>query len=74
MDYEYYPEGIEPVLRRVAEDFHGDLIVTENGIATADDKRRIDFIDRATQGVASCIEDGLPVKGYFYWSLLDNYE
>jgi len=48
--------------------------VTENGIATSDDKRRIAFLDRATQGVKSCIEEGLPVKGYCYWSLLDNYE
>ena len=74
MDYEYYPEGLAHVLRRVAKDFHGDLIVTENGIATADDSRRIAFIDAATRGVADCISDGLPVKGYLYWSLLDNFE
>ena len=74
MEYEYYPEGLAHVLRRVAKDFHGDLIVTENGIATADDSRRAAFIDTATQGVADCIADGLPVKGYFYWSLLDNFE
>ena len=74
MDYEYYPEGIAHVLRRVAKDFHGDLIVTENGIATADDSRRAAFIDTATQGVAACISEGLPVKGYLYWSLLDNFE
>lgn len=74
MDYEYYPEGLEHVLRRAAEDFHGDLIVTENGIATADDGRRIAYMDRATQGVRACMDDGIPVRGYFYWSLLDNYE
>lgn len=74
MDYEYYPEGIAHVLRRVAKDFHGDLIVTENGIATADDSRRTAFIDTATQGVAACMAEGLPVKGYLYWSLLDNFE
>ncbi|MBQ8954275.1 MAG: family 1 glycosylhydrolase, partial [Clostridia bacterium] len=74
MDYEYYPEGVAHVLRRVAKDFRGDLIVTENGIATADDSRRVAFIDTATQGVADCIAEGLPVKGYLYWSLLDNFE
>lgn len=74
MDYEYYPEGIAHVLRRAAKDFHGDLIVTENGIATADDSRRTAFIDTATQGVAACMAEGLPVKGYLYWSLLDNFE
>ena len=74
MGYEFYPEALEHVLRRVAQDFRGDLIVTENGIATGDDARRVAFIERATQGVAQCIKDGLPVKGYCYWSLLDNFE
>ena len=74
MDYEYYPQGIAHVLRRVAKEFHGDLMVTENGIATSDDGRRVAFIETATEGVAGCIADGLPVKGYFYWSLLDNFE
>ncbi|QPK81646.1 glycoside hydrolase family 1 protein [Schaalia sp. ZJ405] len=74
MDYEYYPQGLENVLRRVAQDFHGDLIVTENGIATSDDTRRVAFIETALAGVRKCIADGLPIKGYFCWSLLDNFE
>ena len=74
MDYEFYPEALEHVLRRVAEDFHGDLIVTENGIATADDTRRVAFIQRALAGVQNCLTDGLPVRGYFHWSLMDNFE
>ncbi len=74
MDYEFYPQGLEHVIRKVAEDFHGELMVTENGIATADDSRRVAFIDTAVAGVQSCIADGLPVKGYFYWSLMDNFE
>ena len=74
MNYEFYPEALEHVIRKVAEDFKGDLIVMENGIATADDKRRIAFIEQALSGVQNCIRDGLPVKGYFHWSLLDNFE
>lgn len=74
MDYEYYPQGLEHVIRRVAKDFHGDLIITENGIATADDTRRVAFIESALAGVQKCIADGLPVKGYLHWSLLDNFE
>ncbi|MCD8366780.1 MAG: family 1 glycosylhydrolase [Clostridiales bacterium] len=74
MDYEFYPEALEHVLRKVAQVYHGELLVTENGIATADDARRVDFIQRATDGVARCVSDGLPVKGYFYWTLLDNFE
>ncbi len=72
--YEFYPQGLEHVLRRVAKDFHKPLYVTENGIATADDSRRVAFIDAALAGVDACIRDGLPVRGYFHWSLMDNFE
>ena len=74
MDYEFYPQALENVIRKVAQDFHGDLIVTENGIATADDTRRVAFIEAALAGVQHCIADGIPVKGYFHWSLMDNFE
>ena len=74
MAYEFYPEAIGNVVRAVAKDFKGDLIVTENGIATADDSRRVEFIRRAMEGVQRCVADGIPVKGYCYWSLLDNFE
>ena len=74
MDYEFYPEALEHVIRKVHEDFRGDLIVTENGIATADDSRRVEFIRRALQGVDHCVSDGIPVKGYCHWSLMDNFE
>ena len=74
MDYEFYPEGLEHVIHKVAEDFKGELIVTENGIATADDARRVAFIETALKGVQRCIADGLPVKGYCHWSLMDNFE
>ena len=74
MDYEFYPEALEHVLRKVHEAYQGDLIVTENGVAVADDTRRVSFIRRALQGVENCVADGLPVKGYMYWSLMDNFE
>lgn len=74
MDYEFYPQALENVIRRVARDFKGDLLVTENGIATDDDSRRAVFIKTALSGVKACIDDGIPVKGYMYWSLLDNFE
>lgn len=74
MDYEFYPEGLEHVLRKVSKEFKGDLIVTENGVATADDTRRVEFIRRALAGVKKCAEDGIPVKGYMHWSLMDNFE
>lgn len=74
MDYEFYPRALEHVIRRVAKDFKGDLMVTENGIATGDDARRAAFIETALSGVQNCVADGIPVKGYLYWSLMDNFE
>ena len=74
MDYEFYPEALEQVIRRVHEDFKGNLIVTENGVAVSDDSRRVEFIRRALQGVENCLRDGIPVKGYCHWSLMDNFE
>jgi len=50
------------------------VLVTENGLSTTDDSRRIAFVERALQGVKNCLEDDIPVMGYTYWSLLDNYE
>ncbi len=73
-DYEFYPQALEHVIRAVAQEFHGDLLVTENGVSTAEDEDRVSFIKEATNGVAACIADGIPVKGYLYWSLLDNFE
>jgi beta-glucosidase len=49
-------------------------LVTESGIATDDDERRIDFVRAALSEVAGCLRDGLPVLGYLYWSALDNFE
>ena len=74
MSYEFYPEALSNVIRAVAKEYKGNIIVTENGIATSDDSRRVEFICRALAGVESCIADGIPVKGYCHWSLLDNFE
>lgn len=74
MNYEFYPEALGNVIRAVHKDFRGDILVTENGIATGDDSRRVEFIRRALAGVRACMDDGIPVKGYCHWSLLDNFE
>src|SRR5674536_288084 len=49
------------------------VFVTENGIATADDARRIEYVRGALTGLHAAIADGIRVEGYLYWSLLDNY-
>lgn len=79
MDYEFYPQALEHVIRRANEEFKTagkemPILISENGIATSDDTRRIAFIDEATKGVAACIADGIPVIGYCHWSLMDNFE
>lgn len=74
MGYEEYPGSIGNVLRKVAKEFHGELIVTENGIATDDDARRCIFLKEAVASVLAAKAEGVPVTGYMYWSLLDNFE
>jgi beta-glucosidase len=74
MGYEFYPEALEATIRMAVKEAGVPVYVTENGLATADDTRRVEYVQRALNGVASCLRDGLPVKGYFYWSMLDNFE
>src|SRR3546814_15752523 len=71
--YEYYPEALAGTIRFAHERIGRPVYVTESGVATDDDARRIVFIDRALKAVRSCMEDGIPVHGYIYWSLLDNF-
>ncbi|MCA9661557.1 MAG: glycoside hydrolase family 1 protein [Myxococcales bacterium] len=73
MPYGIYPEGIYRALRQVGG-FGVPIYITENGIADARDDRRADFIRRYLYAVARAIIDGVDVRGFFYWSLLDNFE
>jgi beta-glucosidase len=74
MGYEFWPEALEASLREAAAVARVPLLVTENGIGTQDDSRRIAYVERALQGVVRCLKDGLPVLGYTYWSAMDNFE
>jgi beta-glucosidase len=74
MDYEFWPEALEACLRYAAARVRVPLYVTENGIATGDDSRRIDYIRRALIGLSNAIQGGIDVRGYIHWSLLDNFE
>jgi beta-glucosidase len=75
MGYEVWPEALEATIRRAHEMSGGvPILVTENGIGTSDDEERIAFVTRALAGVKRCIDDGIDVMGYVYWSLLDNFE
>lgn len=74
MGYEFWPEALEATIRHASEVARVPIIVTENGIATDDDTRRVAYVQRALSGVSRCIEDRIDVRGYYYWSMLDNYE
>jgi beta-glucosidase len=73
MGWEIHPRGLEKVLR-YASKLNVPLIITENGIATHNDDQKIKFMKRHIDTIEKCIKMGLKVKGYFYWSLIDNYE
>ena len=71
---EIYPAGLLRMIRRVWERYELPIIVTENGVSDATGRLRADFLRGHAYAVARAIEDGIPVQGYFHWSLLDNYE
>lgn len=74
MGYEFWPRSLEVAIRYGAETTGAPVIVTENGLGHDDDSRRVAYVDEALRGLARCIDDGLDVRGYFYWSLTDNFE
>jgi len=74
MGYEYWPSAAEGAIRHAAEVTGVPIYVTENGIGTDDDEQRIRFLRESLTGVKRAIDDGLDVRGFFHWSLLDNFE
>jgi beta-glucosidase len=74
MGYERWPQALGATIRRAAEVAAVPILVTENGIATDDDAERVEFVRHALDGVLDCLADGVDVRGYFYWSALDNFE
>ncbi|MDA8086351.1 MAG: glycoside hydrolase family 1 protein [Nitrospiraceae bacterium] len=73
LGWEIHPEGLRKMVEYAGR-LKVPVIITENGIATNDDDRKIDFLRRHVAVVQRCIRDGLDIRGYFYWSLVDNYE
>lgn len=72
--YEFYPEALGHVIRRVAKSWKKPILITENGIATDDDNERVEYIRWALTGVAQCLEEGIDIRAYLHWSLMDNFE
>ncbi len=83
--WEIFPTGIYEILTCVWKDYKPscELMVTENGIPVPDgldfdgrvrDERRIRYLESHIAQVHRAIQDGVPIKGYFHWSLTDNFE
>ena len=75
MGWEVHPDGLRELLVRLHEDYGPvPLLVTENGASFRDDTLRLDYLARHLDAAAAAIEAGVPLEGYFVWSLLDNFE
>jgi beta-glucosidase len=74
MGDERWPQAVEHTVRRAAALSGRPVVVTENGIATADDTERIAFLADAIRSAHRCLTEGIDLRGYFAWSLLDNFE
>lgn len=68
------PDALGMAVRHTWEVTGLPILVTENGIATDDDDRRIAYTTDGLRGLSAAMEDGADVHGYLHWSLLDNYE
>lgn len=73
MDWEIYPQGIFHILKDLRK-YKVPVYITENGLADARDKKRAKFILEHLAFVWQAIQEGVDVRGYFHWSLLDNFE
>jgi beta-glucosidase len=74
MGDERWPKAVEHTVRRAAAISGRPVVVTENGIATDDDTERIAFLTEALESAHRCLDEGIDLRGYFVWSLLDNFE
>ncbi|MCX6767056.1 MAG: glycoside hydrolase family 1 protein [Candidatus Moranbacteria bacterium] len=74
LGWEIFPEGIYYLLKEIDERYSVPIYILENGIADADDIKRKKFVKDHLQFVYAAIRHGVDVRGYFHWSLLDNFE
>ena len=74
MGYLFWPQSVEYTIRRAAAITDAPIIMTENGIGTADDTQRVRYLTEALKGIRTLLDEGVDLRGYFQWSLLDNFE
>jgi beta-glucosidase len=73
MEYTMYPEGFYRAIKEISV-LGKPIMITENGVADMDDDIRGEFIKKYLYAVSKAIKDGYDVRGYHYWSLMDNFE
>ena len=83
MDWPITPDALYWAARFLTERYHLPIVVTENGMANIDfvmsdgavhDPQRIDFVKRYLAGLQRAVDENIPVTGYLYWSIMDNFE
>ncbi len=74
MGWRINPDGLTKEIRRVGDRYGKPMMITENGIATEDDPKRVWYMQNHIAAVGRAIREGYDVRGYFSWSLADNYE
>ncbi len=73
LGWDIYPKGLYQVLMMLKK-YHLPVYITENGICTSDDDLRWEFIQEHLKSIHQALNDGIDIRGYLYWSLLDNFE
>ncbi len=73
LGWDIYPEGLYELLLKLKK-YGLPVIITENGICTLDDDLRWDYLYAHLKNIHLAMEKGVPVEGYLYWSLIDNFE
>ena len=74
MNWTFSPESLGETVRLAYAATQVPIIVTENGVATEDDAERIEYYSRSLAALRAAMDDGVDVRGFFAWSLLDNFE
>jgi len=73
-NWEVYPEGLYNMCKLLGRKLKKPIIITENGISTLDDNQRISYIIRHLEAIHRAMSDGVDIRGYLYWSFMDNFE
>ncbi|WFB37650.1 glycoside hydrolase family 1 protein [Kiritimatiellota bacterium B12222] len=72
--WQIWPKGIRTTISKVWHQFAKPIVITENGIADRNDEKRAHYITSHLKQISLCLEDGIPVQGYYHWSFIDNFE